>query len=103
MTKITTIFKLREMLEEAKIPFGFRETPEAGGYQIEYPSPDHRVCSVIQNNFSYGNSADLLEIMGLLTKAEAEENEVCGWLTAEDVFARIETHWRGLDPNSNIS
>ena len=52
-----------------------------------------RVCSVIQGTCTYGGLENKLEIMGLLTEEEAENDSVCGWLTAEDVFQRIKAHW----------
>lgn len=54
---------------------------------------EKRVCSAIQTNFSYGHELDLIEIMGLLTEEEREEDSVKGWLAAEEVFKRIEKHW----------
>lgn len=37
----------------------------------------------------FGGPSDLIEIMGLLTPEEEENNSVVGWLTAEEVFRRI--------------
>lgn len=85
------ILKLKRMLDNAKIPFRFSET--FGGYRIEYSTNTGRVCSVIEHDFSYGNEKDLLEIQGLLTKEEKEDS-VLGYLTAENVFQRIENHWK---------
>ena len=94
MRKYNEIFKLKKMLEEANIPFEFNEMH--AGYHIEYPTfSPKRVCSVIEHALSLGEEEDLLEIMGLLTTAEKRmENEVKGYLTAEDVFERIQTHYR---------
>lgn len=86
------IFKLKEMLEQADIPFEFYLEKE--GYHICYPMDgEKRVCSAIQTNFSYGHELDLIEIMGLLTEEEREEDSVKGWLAAEELFKRIENHW----------
>jgi hypothetical protein len=90
-TKYKEILKLRDMLIRAGIPFEFRELN--GGYQIMYPNNENRVCSVVEHTFSYGNTYDLLEIMGLLTKAEAKQDEVVGFLGAEKVFKRIHKHY----------
>ena len=51
------------------------------------------VCSVIANG--YGSSEGLLEISGLMTREEMDRvhDTVLGHLTAEDVFARIRTHY----------
>ena len=50
--KYTEIFKLKKMLEDAKIPFVFddRSDPKYEYYQIDYPALlpyEKRVCSVI--------------------------------------------------------
>ena len=101
--KYNEIFRLKEMLEKAKIPFVFRNCYD--GYQICYPKNNDpyacekgifdRVCSVIEHEGSYGHGRDELEIMGLLTSEEAMNDEVVGYLTAEDVFQRIENHYKG--------
>lgn len=102
------IFKLKEMLEQAGIPFEFIDRTEDlsrlpnykecyQSYQICYPQEKGRVCSVIEGFSSYGNDADLLEIMGLLTDEEAKNDRVMGWLSAEDVFNRIKTHYENKE------
>ena len=90
-TKYKEIIKLRDMLIRAGIPFDIAEYQ--GGYHISYPSKDNCVCSVIEHDFSYGNTYDLLEIMGLLTKAEASHDDVVGFLEAGKVFKRIKKHY----------
>ena len=93
--KFKEIIRLRDMLIEAKIPHEFREWQD--GYQIRYPNPEKRVCSVIEFTGSYGGVCDLLEIMGLLTEEEKQCDTVCGGLTAVDVFCRILAHYRGKE------
>ena len=88
------ILRLKGMLEKAGIPFRFSKS--FGGYHIEYPNSAYKVCSVIEHDGSYGRRQDLLAIMGLLTKKEKKEDVVLGYLTAENVFQRIEKHWRKL-------
>lgn len=90
------ILRLKGMLEKAKIPFEFSEL--FGGYHIIYLNNHFRVCSVIEHDFSYGREQDLLEIEGLMTKKEKkkEKDDVLGYLTAENVFQRIEKHWKKL-------
>ena len=88
--KYNEIFKLKDMLERAKIPFKFSEL--MGGYHIVYPADGGEcICSVIEHDGSYGKEKDLLEIQGLLTELEEEtlEDDVLGYLTAEDVFQRL--------------
>lgn len=87
MTKYNEIIRLHEMLNRADIPHDFKESFD--GYQICYNQGKQTVCSIIEHGYSYGSSADRLEIMGLLTPAESVEDSVAGWLTADDVFNRI--------------
>ena len=91
------IFKLKEMLEKANIPFVFKELNDyRNGYQILYPvSGIERKCSVIEHIYSYGQEKDLLEIMGLLTEEEAECDGVVDYLSAENVFHRIYRDFKG--------
>ena len=99
MVKYTEIFKLKDMLEKADIPFVWKEHKDyRNGYQILYPVGGvQNVCSVIEHTFSYGNEKDLLEIQGLMTKEEEERehDSVLGFLTADNVFKRIEKHYKG--------
>lgn len=109
--KYNEIHRLHEMLTAAEIehewldrngvfdPGGiaakhFREKglePIDWGYQIVVYRPDgEQLVSAIEGYGTYGERADRIEIMGLTSK---EEDEVVGWLTAEQVFARIR-HWR---------
>ena len=91
MTNYTEIIRLHEMLTASDIPHTFGEL--YGGYHITYPLGKDWECSVIEHRGSYGNEVDLLEIMGLLTKEEAEWDSVVGYLTAEDVYQRISAHY----------
>ena len=93
-TNYTEIILLHEMLTDAGIPHTFGEM--WGGYHITYPIGENWECSVIEHLGSYGNESDLLEIMGLLTKEEAEYDSVVGYLTAEDVYQRISAHYEGI-------
>lgn len=96
MKNYKEILKLKEMLENANIPFKFKVLTEINheGYQILYPTDgENRVCSVIEHTFSYGNDVDRLEIMGLLTSEELKYDDVVGFLSAEDVFKRIKNHF----------
>ena len=91
MAKYNEIVKLHEMLNKADIPHEFEE--EWGGYHILYSCMGY-TCSVIEHDYSYGSNRDLLEIMGLLTAAEAFNDSVAGYLTADNVFNRILTAHR---------
>lgn len=95
--KYKEIFKLKKMLENAKIPFDFYERdteisaiiPEWEHWHINYPSKKGCIISVIEGTGTYGAEDDKLEIMGGLTEEEAKHDTVEGWLTAENVFNRI--------------
>lgn len=99
--KYNEIFKLKSLLEENHIPFEWIEHNDfRNGYQICYPvKSEKRVCSVIEHSFSYGSQKDLLEIQGLLTAEEEEEeyDSVLGNLTADNVFQRILSHWEKIN------
>lgn len=82
--KYNEILKLKNMLEKAEIPFEFSEI--FGGYHITYPSNKFRICSVIEHDYSYGSEQDLLEIY----------DYVIGYLSAENVFQRIQNNWKKL-------
>ena len=99
------IERLANMLKEAGIPFRRRGEdlkPQMLNWfkdQVIYPDTygvTDIVCSVIQGTCTYGGLENKLEIMGLLTEEEAENDSVCGWLTAEDVFQRIKAHWETM-------
>ena len=101
MENYKEIFRLKEMLEKAKIPFEFKEMTMQKGYQISYPASNGRVCSCVEHSFSYGNEEDKLEIMGLLTDVEQSEDvgdeySVKGYLTAEEVYRRIYIHFKAV-------
>lgn len=112
----TGILKLHDMLETAGIPHLFRKWHEGEipaeiaessylfeGYQVCYPGFDSEkmICSAVTSFASYGHEYGLIEIMGLLTPEEGDEGRVKGYLTAEEVFARIEKHWRE-SKNDNV-
>lgn len=80
------IKKLHEMLIEAKIPHTYDRL--YNGHQIKVLGN-----SIISHEFSYGGKSGLLEVMGSIS--QAEDDDVDGWLFAEEVFARIEQlNWK---------
>lgn len=85
------IWKLQEMLEKAKIPYEFE--PVYDGWHILYPGSAVTTCSCIEHFYSYGSRSDRLEIMGLLTPDEIAVNSVAGYLSADEVFGRIRSHY----------
>lgn len=82
------ILLLKDLLEKEDIPFDFYNLYD--GYVIAYPSRDGCVCSILEHNYSYGSSSDLLEIGGILARGS---DDVEGYLTALDVYGRIQDHW----------
>lgn len=104
----TEILKLKEMLEEAGIPFTFtddlfdvkeklEENPSLSPiYHKQYPAYQIRlgdIVDVIEHCFSYGEENDQLEIMGGLPEEEEKYDSVLGYLTAEEVFKRFKYCW----------
>jgi len=80
------IERLVKMLDNTIIPYEL--TDDAMGNsnnQIWYPNHDENICDVICHEYSYGGNDGYLEIMGLTQN----EDDVEGWLTAEEVFTRI--------------
>lgn len=57
-------------------------------HQICVPSRERRDWDVICNRGSYGAEQGLLEIMGTIVRPCGDSVE--GWITADDVIARIE-------------
>lgn len=86
------IFKLRDMLDNAGIPYMFENGFMNGG-ALAYPNRENMVCSAIEHDGSYGRHEDKIEIMGLLTDEESEYDGVLGHLSADEVFIRIKNHW----------
>lgn len=89
---------LIDKLSLAGIPFEVTKHWADDSPQVWYPKKGcGNVCDVICFTYgdggSYGHERGLLEMMGLLTKEEEECDSVVGWLTANEVFARIFAHW----------
>lgn len=90
--RYTEIIRLHDMLKAAGITHEFKKFRD--GWQVIYPADGpERVMDAVEHFGSYGNEDDLLEIMGLLTPEEEKHDTVLGYLTAKDVFARIQEHW----------
>lgn len=86
------IFKLEEMLKAEKIPYEIEKNLD--GWQIWYPKKYPKcVCDAIEHCGSYGAEDDLLEIMGLLTEEERAYDSVKGYMTAKEVFKRMNEHF----------
>lgn len=90
--------RLASMCLAHNIPFEIAEY--LNGLIIGYPSlkEKERVSDAVCHEGSYGRHDGLLEMMGLLTEEESEEDSVLGWLTAEQVFERWQKHWLEKHP-----
>ena len=89
------MIKLKNKLEDVNIPF-VAEYDDFYRLHIMYPNNWNNSCrcSVICHEYSYGFEEGLLEIMGLLTEEEKESDDVVGWLTADNVFERIQKDYK---------
>ena len=85
----TEILKLDKMLTDANIPHTLDRFLD--GWQVIYFVNGNRISDAIQHYGSYGNTENLLEIMGLV-KPEETSDSVLGHLTADDVFTRMSEH-----------
>lgn len=83
---MTEIQKLKKLLIDADIFFGICDL--WGGEQVIYYHNGDRICDAVCHSFSYGHEKGLLEMMGLCET----EDEVEGYLTAEEVFKRIQKY-----------
>jgi hypothetical protein len=83
---------LIDKLDSANIPY-VAETDFFGATHVMYPESweGDCKCSVICHEYSMGGKEGLLEIMGLVD--EDCGDDVQGYLTANDVFARIYTDY----------
>ena len=91
------ILRLDAMLTEKQIPHTCQKAMD--GWQVIYPQDGKkRVMDAIEHFGSYGNEQDKLEIMGLLTPEEKKNDTVLGYLSAEEVFSRIDRHWKEAQP-----
>ena len=91
------ILRLDAMLTERQIPHICQKSMD--GWQVIYPQDGKkRVMDAIEHCGSYGNDQDKLEIMGLLTPEEKKTDSVLGYLSAEEVFSRIDRHWKEAQP-----
>lgn len=78
---MTEISKLALGLLEKEIDFTARRLFD--GWKIEADGWD-AIC----HKYSYGGPEGLLEIMGYIVRSDWDE-DVEGWLTAEDVLSRL--------------
>lgn len=79
--------KLINLLTSENIPFETRKSWDNTS-QVLYPSIKNHTCDVICHSGSIGSEKGLLEIMGLTLDEDVE-----GYLTAEEVFTRIKKNY----------
>jgi hypothetical protein len=92
-TMTESIRLLADKLTIANIPFEITDdVMDNKNNQIWYPSYEDVVYDVICHEYSYGGKDGLLEIMRWID-GDFDEDNVDGYLTVEDVFARIYTHY----------
>lgn len=106
-SKYSEIIKLHNMLDSECIGHVFRQINN--GFQVVYPSLEawdevlriyessprdryfensQNCMSAVENEWSYGHSSDLLEVMGMLKAGECNMDEVAV-MTASEAFKRI--------------
>lgn len=77
------IFKLVQFFDNNRLSYTLEYL--FGGYKF---APASQEWDVICHDFSYGHELGLLELMGSLV-SEDYDDEVEGWLTAEDIIDRM--------------
>lgn len=85
MNYFTEIQKLAKGLEDKGIEYKMRPCHDGWQVLVEGDDPWDAVC----HSGSYGHFDGLLEVMGEKV-CRNEYDDVEGWLTAEDILARLE-------------
>lgn len=85
------INKLANLLDNAGIPYEMEEL--CGGWLLCYPTKKDRKSDVICHKYSYGHEKGLLEMMGLVPD-DWEDDDVQGYMTAEEVFEVWNKHYQ---------
>lgn len=78
--------KLAQYLVVMGVPFTFNR--HRNGLQIVVKT-QNMDWDAICNDLSYGHEVGLLEIMGSIVSKEIVDDEVEGWLTAEEIAIRV--------------
>ena len=82
--------KLRDALDNANIPWIDFSDNNLGTivYRTRFINKNNVRCSVIYGkNISYGWQAGLLEVMPPLHRDDIYDDDVQGWLTADEIIA----------------
>lgn len=89
-TKMTEMTKLRKALDNAGIKWTDKSDGGYGFYieRTHFINKKGENCSVVfGENISYGWQAGLLEVMPPLHRDDVFDDDVQGWLTAEEIIA----------------
>lgn len=90
MNNTTPLYELAEMLKNAEIPYELVYNYFTNSNMLMYPSQKDRVADAIYFYGSYGYEQGLLEVGGKIVKID---DEVEGYVSAEEVFQRIKKLW----------
>lgn len=91
----TEMAKLYNLCTDAHIPCEIHCCDD--GLQLIYPGDGETICDAILHGSSYGHEFGLLEIMGLVDEDKIGDS-VEGYLTADEVFARIHKNYYFIPP-----
>lgn len=90
MNNINPVDKLAEMLRNAGIPYEMTYNPFTNSDILCYPTKDNCLADAIYFWGSYGYEQGLLEVYGEIVEID---DEVEGYLSAEEAFRRIKKLW----------
>lgn len=84
---MTEMMKLRNALDAAEIKWTDKSNPFIGLTRTHFINKFGEDCSVIFGEFiSYGSQAGLLEVMPPLNRDSGCDDDVQGWLTAQEII-----------------
>lgn len=96
---MTEMQKLIKLLDSESIPYDLVDDVMGNtNNQVFYPCMEKSICDVICHHYSYGGRDGLLEIMGLVDEEKIGDT-VEGWLTATQVFSRIQKDYHSRKIN----
>lgn len=96
---MTEMQKLIKLLDSESIPYDLVDDVMGNANnQVFYPCMEKAICDVICHHYSYGGRDGLLEIMGLVDEEKIGDT-VEGWLTAKEIFSRIQKDYHSRKIN----
>nr|DAD98601.1 MAG TPA: hypothetical protein [Siphoviridae sp. ctTnV63] len=90
MNNTNPLYELADMLEHAGIPYELVYNYFTNSNILMYPSQKDHVANAIYFYGSYGYEQGLLEVGGKIVKID---DEVEGYVSAEEAFRRIKKLW----------